>query len=222
MTLIATIILGSPVGQAAIEAVPDMELRLEDIRSLADEPWRFIFWAAGDDFETYEAALDTDPTIESYECLTTLPDKRLYRFVLSEEGQQQTLQPIAVDYDITIIQLTITAEKQELLARFPSRESVVNLRDACRERDRKFKLLALHEERPIENDGGYNSRYGVTAAQREALLAALEMGYFDVPRETTMDVVAENVGVSTSALSTRLRRGQQSLLRHTLAQESAL
>ncbi len=218
MVLIGRAEISPPLGQVALESVPEMELLFEDIRSVGDDPWKIIVWAMGDDFETYESTLTADPTIETYDCLAKLPEKRLYRLSLSDDGQRQTVHTVSVEHDITIIRLTATANKEELLARFPSRDTVVHLREACLERDRRFELLNLYEEKPAKNDGGFESRYGITTGQQEALLTALEKGYFNVPRETTMEEIAEELGISTSALSTRLRRGQQALLLHTLAQ----
>lgn len=71
------------------------------------------------------------------------------------------------------------------------------------------------------NDGGLDNPFGVTEAQQEALLHALEAGYFDVPRQAKLGTIAEKLGITTSALSTRIRRGQQNLLQNTLAQESS-
>ncbi|MHC3439782.1 helix-turn-helix domain-containing protein [Natrialbaceae archaeon A-gly3] len=222
MALIGSAEVGPPPGQDALESVPDMELLFEDIRSKGDEPWKMIVWAMGDDFEKYESALTEDPTIDSYDCLTKLPEKRLYRLQLSDDGQRQTVHSASVEHDITLIRLTATAEREEMLARFPSRDAVVQFREACLERDRRFELLNLYEEKPAKYDGGLESRYGITPGQKEALLTALEKGYFNVPRATTMDEIAEGLDISTSALSTRLRRGQQALLLHTLAQKETI
>jgi len=195
---------------------------MEDIRSLPDEPWRFIYWASGGDFEAYEDALSTDPSITAYTRLSELPDRRLYRVTLSDKGQRHTLHSVAVEEDIVAERITVTTESAELLARFPSREALFAFRDACREQNRKFELLRIYEENSTENAGAWSNRYGVTDGQREALISALEQGYFSVPRKTTMEDIADSLDISTSALSSRLRRGQQALLRHTLAQESAL
>ncbi|MFB1062411.1 helix-turn-helix domain-containing protein [Natrinema sp. H-ect4] len=217
MALIGRAEVGPPPGQDALERVPAMELLFEDIRSTRGGLWKIIVWATGDDFEKYERGLAEDPTIDSYACLTKLPEKRLYQLTLSDDGRHQTVHSVSVEHDITIIRLTATAETEELVARFPSRDAVVRLREACLERNRRFELLNLYEEKPVTNDGGFESRYGITTGQRKALLTALEMGYFNVPRETTMAEVAEEIGISTSALSTRFRRGQQALLLHTVA-----
>ncbi|WP_135305636.1 helix-turn-helix domain-containing protein [Haloarcula amylovorans] len=222
MTYIARMNIDRPVAFEALQAVPNMVLQIEDAHRLEEEPERFIFWASGDDFETFETALDADPTIASYSCLAKRPDRRLYRIFLSEEGRATTLYQITAREDIVAWNVTLTAEGVEFQARFPSREAFFTLRDAARERNRNFELLSLYEEKPTENGGGSSNRYGVTDAQQEALLAALEQGYFSVPRQTTMKAVAESLDISTSALSSRLRRGQQALLRNTLAQEPSI
>jgi len=222
MSYFAKINLGRPVAQAALNTVLDMVLQIEEVQSLPDEPWSIIAWASGDDFETFEMALAEDSSVASYTCLTELPNKRLYKLTLSEEGQRTTLQSVAVEENITRVSLTMTAEGVEFLGRFPTREALAALRDVAREKERDFTLLNLYEEKPSEHDGGRNNRYGVTAPQSEALLAALEQGYFNTPRQTTMETIADNLGISTSALSSRLRRGQQALLRNTLVQDPTI
>lgn len=216
MGLIGRVETDSQPGQVALSAVPDMAARLEDVRPDSDEAWRVIFWASGDDFETYEAAMTDDPAVADWERLTALPDRRLYRVTLGEETRQQMLHSIVVERDITIIDLTLTADRLEMLARFPSREALAALREACSERGIAFRLAQLYDEEAVANDGGVETRYGVTHPQREALLAALEAGYFDVPRGAKMAEIADDLGVSTTALSRRLRRGQRNLLRNTL------
>ena len=52
----------------------------------------------------------------------------------------------------------------------------------------------------------------LTEAQREALDAALEAGYFQVPRGTNLVELADQLGISDSAASQRLRRGIKTVL----------
>lgn len=64
-------------------------------------------------------------------------------------------------------------------------------------------------------DGGGTARdvqKTVTAAQREALELAVERGYFMVPRESTVEDLAAELGISDSAVSQRLRRAMATLL----------
>jgi hypothetical protein len=58
---------------------------------------------------------------------------------------------------------------------------------------------------------------GLTDPQREALRIAYELGYFEVPRRASLDDVAEELGVSASSVSERLRRAQTHLVETTVA-----
>lgn len=62
-----------------------------------------------------------------------------------------------------------------------------------------------------EGDAPVAQRWNLTPAQEEAVRAALEAGYFTVPRSATASEVAETIGVSKSAFLERLRRAQGSL-----------
>lgn len=222
MSLIGRVETGDQPAQVTLEAVPDMVLRFEDARSdLGDAPG-VIFWASGDDFETYEAALADSPEVTDYERLTALSDRRLYRVTFADAVRQRLLHSVIVENDITILELTMTAERMRVLARFPTREALAAFRDACRERGMEFGLRQLYDEESVANDGGVERRYGITESQREALLCALDAGYFDVPRCTKMEAIADEMGVSTTALSRRLRRGQRNLVRNTLAAERGI
>lgn len=58
------------------------------------------------------------------------------------------------------------------------------------------------------------------AEQREALQVALEAGYFDVPRNATLVELVEELDVSDSAVSRRLRRALSTLLDGTMQDET--
>jgi predicted DNA binding protein len=77
----------------------------------------------------------------------------------------------------------------------------------------------LHEvNSPLGPDG--DSEDNITGAQREALLTALEEGYFEVPRKTTLQEVADQLDISDTALSQRLRRGLSGVLTSTLTPQA--
>jgi len=58
-----------------------------------------------------------------------------------------------------------------------------------------------------EDDQPVAERWPFTTAQEEAMRAAYEMGYFDVPRAADASEVAAELDVSKSAFLERLRRG---------------
>jgi predicted DNA binding protein len=57
----------------------------------------------------------------------------------------------------------------------------------------------------------------LTKQQREALVAALEHGYFEVPRGATATEVADDLGISKSSFLGRLKRAQQTVFKQLLA-----
>lgn len=207
----------SPLLQEALAAASDVTLELVDIRTLSSDERRFLYWAVGEDVDAFATGLDDDPTVESHRMLAELADRRLVRVTLSEAGTRAATYEVAWEQDIVIVDLTVIPGGMHVLARLPSREALLAYRDVLLERDVPFNVERLFRE---EGDGDVVSdRFGITPAQREALLAALEAGYFEVPRETELQAVAEEVSVSPQALSARLRRGQAALLRNTLALE---
>lgn len=59
-------------------------------------------------------------------------------------------------------------------------------------------------------------RSSLSAEQREAVSLAYRHGYFDVPRNCTIQDLADEVGISDSAFSQRLRRGVGICVQETL------
>lgn len=93
-------------------------------------------------------------------------------------------------------------------------------------------LIAFHRDCqdmdvPIEIEAVYHAddRYGedvattLTEAQAETLAFALQEGYYDVPRRINLSEIAEEYGVSDTAISQRLRRGLKKILSDVLQEE---
>lgn len=78
--------------------------------------------------------------------------------------------------------------------------------------------VSLERMHPLggEVEGSPVATWDITPAQEEALRAALDHGYFDVPRGATASEVADSLAISKSAFLERLRRGQEGLIRQTL------
>jgi predicted DNA binding protein len=57
----------------------------------------------------------------------------------------------------------------------------------------------------------------LTEKQRETLLAALEQGYYDTPRDTTLSELADELGMANSTLSELLHRAEESVIKAFVA-----
>ncbi|SET94973.1 helix-turn-helix domain-containing protein [Natrinema hispanicum] len=73
-----------------------------------------------------------------------------------------------------------------------------------------IQLQRVYSMRP-ENDDAVDKQWDITPAQEESLRYALQMGYFQVPRQTTAGEVADALGISKTAFLERLRRAQEAL-----------
>ncbi len=57
----------------------------------------------------------------------------------------------------------------------------------------------------------------LTPKQRQALLIAYSLGYYDVPRRTTSDLLAKRLNLGTSTFAEHLRKAERNLLAGVLA-----
>ncbi|WP_254546209.1 bacterio-opsin activator domain-containing protein [Halomarina pelagica] len=79
----------------------------------------------------------------------------------------------------------------------------------------RTRLVAKREvERPVRSGGAFPERLDevLTDRQLSVLRAAYYAGYFEWPRESTAEELADSVGVSSPTLHNHLRRAQQKLL----------
>jgi predicted DNA binding protein len=185
-----------------------MEFQTEALHVTPEGEGQFVFWASGDDFEEMESALKTDSTIRDCTLLTGFHDRQLYRVTLSEEGKEGMTYPAAVEHDIQFLDATTTSRGTQTRARIPTRDALKAYREACEDREVPFRLNRLYSETP----GGPPDRYGLTEKQHDVLVRAHERGYFETPRQVTLEELAEEFEVSRSALGRRLRRAHDELV----------
>jgi len=162
------------------------------------------------DFETFEAAVEADPTIDRYDQLVRLEDEAIYSFRYSK-GALLFSTEVSRTHGV-VMDLENEGTVWVVKTWFPSREAAKQLWDAARETGFDIDLDRISDYGSI-----VSSRYGLTDAQREAILVALEAGYFDEPRGARLVEVADELGISQPAASGLLRRGIKRLVRSTVA-----
>ncbi|UHQ98272.1 helix-turn-helix domain-containing protein (plasmid) [Natrinema zhouii] len=215
MSLIAEFSIVSPLMREA-EAVPEMVFHTEDIHMTQAGEAKHVFWTSGDDFDTFESALQANPTTKEYACLTELDDRRLYRVTYPEDAVQELLYPKAAEYDMVYLDITTTHEESHFRARIPTLEALKAYREACQEEGIPFQLHRLYQEQPDDPA----ERFELTPAQYEVLVQAHERGYFNQPRCVTLEELAEEVEVTSSALGRRLRRALNTLVEQTVRSDT--
>lgn len=104
----------------------------------------------------------------------------------------------AVLGDAVLLEVTAT-DAWHVRVRFPDHESVTAFRNRARTRGMRAEVRRL---RTVPDDRPEL----LTPVQRRTLVVAIEQGYFEIPRQSTLDDLAADLGVSKQAVSERLRR----------------
>jgi predicted DNA binding protein len=191
-------------------AIPNLAVEIE--RMVAHPASRILpyIWVCGGATAAVEKELRADPTTAAVTKLTEIPYSSLYRVEWSDETKSTVEDVLESDPII----LTGTAAKQgwDFQMRFEHRDHISKLQADLTHRDVTIELKRLHTPETPTVDG----QFLLTAKQRTALNAALDAGYFEVPRTTNLSELAEQLDISQQALSKRLRRAHRTVSRHVL------
>jgi hypothetical protein len=95
---------------------------------------------------------------------------------------------------------------------FADRATFDAFREFWQREGQPFRLLRLAPDDGTAGRGHDSSDDALTDRQREAARTAHELGYFDVPRGATLAEVADELGITASSCSERLRRAQTQLV----------
>lgn len=209
--------LDHPILREALNRVPEMELTWERSDAIDESRVRILVWAEGGDFEAFEAALETDSTVETPSRVIEVGNRRLYQTELAGAGLEASVYPLVVEEGGVIQDLTASRDGWEFRAAFPDRASFDRFHDFCRERELGFEFRRLYDERTNAGEANANGpSYGLTERQRETLVEAVDCGYFEIPRECTLAELGERLDVSETATSERVRRAMKALVLQTV------
>lgn len=196
-----------------LERTPEMEV--EWIQSDVLEPGtriRMLLWVSGGDFDAFEAALREDPNVTAPLRNVAVADRRLVQLDLVDEGAARSFYPLLVQEGIVIQSIRTTVEGCECQLAFPDQATVTRFFDHCDRHDIPYEVHRTYEEQ----SAGTAPTVVLTDAQREALVTAVEIGYLNVPRDSSLQDLGRTLGISDSAASQRFRRGVKRLIEHVV------
>jgi len=191
------------------ESVPDLSVEVERLATHSREWIMPFLWVTNGDIEAVEAALRADPDIDSFTTLSTTDDVGQFNVHWTDDVQDLV--------DEIIDRHGIVQEAEAANGRWYLKLKFVDA-DALREFQRYFDDHGYSFElrRLYEQTGPKEREYDLTAEQREVLVTALRLGYFDVPRDGQIADLAAELGISTNAVSQRLRRATRNLTQNAL------
>ena len=196
-----------PLG-TIFENIPEVTVELE---RLVPHDTLIIpyFWVRGEEVEDIEAAFDSHAGVRNVRLVDSVDGEYLMRAGWDREYVGVLSGLVATN--LVVLSGNGTGEGWRFEVRGESREKISEFRTYCQDNGIPINITAVHALLPVQGEG-----YGLTDPQREALLAAYERGYFNSPREASLDDVAASLGITQQSLSSRLRRGHRRLIGATL------
>ncbi|WP_049889076.1 helix-turn-helix domain-containing protein [Natronolimnohabitans innermongolicus] len=203
MTSIADIEIpadGTGAGEL-FEAVPGLNCEMERVIASSGHG----LWLSGPSQDEIEHALDGASAIGNYSLINSDDDRWLYD--LEFDPETVDVFELIIEENGTVLSASASNGTWLLSIRFTDRESVSSLYDRLEELDVTPTIVRLFD---LEEES--HTQCGLTARQYETLVAAIDHGYFEIPREVSMQELSEELDISHQALSERLRRAYRALV----------
>lgn len=118
-----------------------------------------------------------------------------------------------IEIGVPLIKAVGTNEQWTFDIRGDDRRDIAAFQERCRGLGISITLTKLHALTPIDS----GAEASLTDTQQEALVLAYERGYFESPREVTLEALGEELDISQQAVGSRLRGGIRHVLGSTLS-----
>jgi predicted DNA binding protein len=187
---------------AAIAAEPEVRLEIERETATIPTMPNLFFWAAGEDLDAFAEALGEDTTVGEVTRLSEAGGRVLF-YAQVTESAEVVAYPEWVRLGAEALSSRYYDGRWHNRMRFPDRESLRAYREFCETSAIGFSLHRLYdaeEETATPHDG-------LTDEQREVFRLAYERGFFEIPRQVTLEELGEELGISSQSVSERLHRG---------------
>jgi predicted DNA binding protein len=206
-------VLTIPLAEIALSEtarqLPDVYFYVEQT-AMADTDDTLNLWIATDDPSAIDGALEDDPSVTDHERLKGNDDEYLYRVTLAKEVR--LVRELVHGYDGTITEVYGDADGWTLEVRFPDRERFSELDDEFE----GFGIHPTYETIESIDDSEDEPMNVLTDSQRRSIELAVDRGYYQVPREVSLQELAREMDISHQALSERLRRAEKRLAEEKL------
>jgi hypothetical protein len=210
----STIVRGSvPATEFALsytlDVLPDIQIECERIVQSGESSVMPLMWIRYGDRESIDSALEADESVDEVSCLSEFEDEFLYRMEWID--QIDLLLRMLTNDEATVLDAYGKGDRWQIRVLYPNRDHFSRTHEFADEHGLTFDVESIREM-----EGEPAGRFGLTEGQYEALVLASKRGFFDIPRETTLEELADELGISHQALSERVRRGTDALVQDAL------
>ena len=163
-------------------------------------------------FDELTEILEADSSVEEVELLAEVEDESYYRMVWTDRAQ--VIGYMVAEQGATVHEATASDGEWHLRVFFPERSGLAATNEFAQENGFTLNVTRIYGLEDLEE-----AQHELTQQQYNTLTAAVEIGYYDIPRETNAQEFADDLDISHQALSERLRRGHKNLITNSLLVE---
>ena len=204
---------GTPLFQSVFESIPGLTAKHEEAYDTAEGLDILYCIGTEADWDEVDAAFREDPTVADAKSLTDGDEHRAYQIRLTDEGRTVIGYDLWCEYNLSLLEAIGSRDGWEIHAKFPSKREVSGFHEHLRDVGVQTEIQAVYDDTGLaDGELGLN----ISSEQREALLAAYNGGYFDVPRSATQSEIADSFGISPPAFGERVRRGVRNIVEQTI------
>lgn len=192
------------------DAVPDAEVEIVSLTANGTDRAAPLLWVTDAEAEAVADALRADPTTRTVSLVSRRTRDSLFR-VDWVDRVESVIRDFAAKSG-AVVSARATSEAWTFRMLFVDHDAVSRTVERCRDAGVEVdvtRISNLGTARPFDDSS-------LTSPQCATVETAFAEGYYEVPRETTLEGLADELEVSHQALSERLRRGHRSLVRQAL------
>lgn len=222
MAVVATVQFAHPAGALCdtLEALPSVPVRVLRDASTDPEHVASVFMFDGVDLGQLERTLDDDRSVATTHPMPNYEGMHVFGITFTEGTE--LLAPAVTSHEGFSLEAKRTEADSGLHGwwerwLFSQRDGLNSVWEDARKRGFQFDILSINQFHPE----GSAVTGGLTEEQRETLLFAYERGYFEEPRQTSLEELAGEMGLSSTAVGGRIRRGINQLVEATVVEEAA-
>ncbi|MFC7139986.1 helix-turn-helix domain-containing protein [Halosimplex aquaticum] len=198
----------SPIGELLAQ-FPDETIEIERLKEF-DQSFAVYFWITSPAPNSVESEFTELGLFTSVDVVDTLGDEVFVRAHWNPE-REGVLRGI-FSADVILESAILSQDGWSIRLRADTAEPLSVFQNYCLEHGFKMRMSRFPTLVQVFNSPEYN----LSAEQRAGLALAYEQGYFEEPRETTLEELAKTLEITPEAVLARIRKGERNLIENTV------
>ena len=189
------------------ERLPSAEFDTVRIVAQGRERVTPLLWAMNAETEQVREAMAADETTAGVRLVSQRAHDSLFQ--LSWTSEIRFLKEVLLEQDGAVVSAHGTSDEWMFKILFTERDTVSSVYHSCDD-------IEIRQIQSLDDASSF-SGFKLTDEQFTTVSAALDEGYYSVPRRMKLEDLAAELEISHQALSERLRRGHRTLIETVVA-----